>query len=158
MSMQSMNSRRQGQRYRRIHVLTGPMARMVQPIPASSSIHPYDHLFDDYLFDDDLFDDDDYLAAAPAHRSSSSKRSRVAATSEEAILSPQEVTGRSRSGSGEECAVCLQDFRADEMLRAMPCSHAFHQHCISEWLRRNVVCPLCRRRLPDEEDKQRRRI
>ena len=148
------NSHRQ---YRRIHVLTGPRAGTVQPIPASSSVHPYDYLFDDdlaaALFDDD---DDDYLAADPAHRSSSSKRSCVAATSEEAILSLQEVMGRSRSGSGEECAVCLQDFRADEMLRAMPCSHAFHQHCISEWLRRNVVCPLCRRRLPDEEDKQRR--
>jgi hypothetical protein len=36
-------------------------------------------------------------------------------------------------------------------MRAMPCSHAFHQHCISEWLCRNAVCPLCRLRLPEEE-------
>ncbi|RCV41987.1 hypothetical protein SETIT_9G178700v2 [Setaria italica] len=78
-----------------------------------------------------------------------SKRARVAATSED-IMGLPEVTGRSRSG--EECAVCLQDFGADEKLRAMPCSHAFHQHCISEWLRRKAVCPLCRHRLHTEDD------
>ncbi|KAF8689169.1 hypothetical protein HU200_041952 [Digitaria exilis] len=96
-------------------------------------------------------------AAAGDHRSS--KRARVAA-SREAILGLQEVTGR--HCFGEECAICLNDFRADETLRAMPCSHAFHQHCISEWLRRNGVCPLCRHRLPtastpneeEEEDEQ----
>ncbi|KAF8728159.1 hypothetical protein HU200_018742 [Digitaria exilis] len=96
-------------------------------------------------------------AAAGDHRSS--KRARVAASSE-AILGLQEVTGR--HCSGEECAICLNDFRADETLRAMPCSHAFHQHCISEWLRRNGACPLCRHRLPiastpddeEEEDEQ----
>jgi hypothetical protein len=133
-----------------IHILSGPRAGTVVPIPPSSSVHP-DHLFDVDLAAAVFGDDDDYLAA-PAHRSS--KRSRVGATSE-AILSLQEVTGRC---SGEECAVCLQNFRADETLRAMPCSHAFHQHCISEWLCRNAVCPLCRLRLPEEEDKQRRRI
>jgi len=52
---------------------------------------------------------------------------------------PEVTAGRSREG--EDCAVCLQAFRADETLMAMPCSHAFHQHCISEWLRRNPVCP-----------------
>ncbi|OEL34322.1 hypothetical protein BAE44_0004663, partial [Dichanthelium oligosanthes] len=62
--------------------------------------------------------------------------------------------------SGEECAICLQDLRAEETLRAMPRSHAFHQRCISEWLRRNAICPLCRHQLllsttpttPEEED------
>ena len=47
------------------------------------------------------------------HRSS--KRARVAAASE-AIL--PEVSGRSREG--EECAICLQEFAAEETLRAMP--------------------------------------
>uniref|UniRef100_K3YL41 RING-type domain-containing protein n=1 Tax=Setaria italica TaxID=4555 RepID=K3YL41_SETIT len=58
-----------------------------------------------------------------------------------------------------ECIVRLQDFNADEALRAMPYSHAFHHHCISEWLSRKASCPLCRRHLPtaptpmlDEED------
>jgi hypothetical protein len=41
------------------------------------------------------------------------------------------------------------------MLRAMPCSHIFHQHCIFQWLHRNTVCPLCRYQLPttfEDED------
>ena len=66
------------------------------------------------------------------HRSS--KRARVAAASE-AIL--PEVSGRSREG--EECAICLQDFAAEETLRGMPCSHAFHRHCISKWLCRSAA-------------------
>nr|XP_034593894.1 E3 ubiquitin-protein ligase Os03g0188200-like [Setaria viridis] len=74
-----------------------------------------------------------YPRRASSEAPRSSKRARVAAT-EDAILGLQEVTGR----SGDECAVCLQDFRAEETLRAMPCSHAFHQHCISQWLRRNA--------------------
>ncbi|XP_039780797.1 RING-H2 finger protein ATL73-like [Panicum virgatum] len=63
-----------------------------------------------------------------------SKRARVAAASE-AIL--PEVSGRSREG--EECAICLQDFAAEETLGAMPCSHAFHRHCISKWLCRSAA-------------------
>ncbi|KAG2615839.1 hypothetical protein PVAP13_3NG050375 [Panicum virgatum] len=61
---------------------------------------------------------------------------------------PVVTAGRSREG--EDCAVCLQSFCADEK----PCSHAFqfHQDCISEWLRRNAVCPLCRHQLPPAEE------
>jgi hypothetical protein len=89
----------------------------------------------------------DALPAVAGH-GRRSKRARVSATSED-IMGLPEVAGRSRSG--EECAVCLQDFGADEKLRAMPCSHAFHQHCISEWLRRKAVCPLCRHRMHTED-------
>jgi hypothetical protein len=32
-------------------------------------------------------------------------------------------------------------------LRAMHCSHVFHQHCIFQWLRLNAVCPLGRHQL-----------
>ncbi|CAO2179441.1 unnamed protein product [Urochloa humidicola] len=92
-------------------------------------------------------------AAEPA----STKRARVTTVSDAIILGLPEVTDR----SGEECAICLNDFRAEETLRAMPCAHAFHHNCIAQWLRRNAVCPLCRHQLlpttpttPEEEEDQ----
>ncbi|CAL4911647.1 unnamed protein product [Urochloa decumbens] len=76
-------------------------------------------------------------------------RPRAAATSA-AIFGLKEVRAGD-AASQSECAVCLRDFDAEETLRAMPCSHAFHQRCIFHWLRRNGVCPLCRHQLPTEE-------
>ena len=67
----------------------------------------------------------------------------------------------------DDCAICLkaladpadhqdkEDPAAVEMmtrLRAMPCSHIFHQHCIFQWLHRNAACPLCRHQLPTTDD------
>ncbi|KAI0513920.1 hypothetical protein KFK09_009952 [Dendrobium nobile] len=44
-----------------------------------------------------------------------------------------------------ECAVCLLEFREDELLRRLPgCAHAFHIDCIDTWLESNASCPLCR--------------
>jgi hypothetical protein len=44
-----------------------------------------------------------------------------------------------------ECAICLKDFEAEDMVSTIPCKHCFHQGCISQWLRVSCVCPLCRR-------------
>ncbi|XP_062204210.1 uncharacterized protein LOC133906353 [Phragmites australis] len=88
-----------------------------------------------------------YEAAAEINRSY--KRARIPASSK-AIMGLQEV----RAGDARlqaECAVCLQDFDAEDKLRAMPCSHAFHQDCILGWLRVKRVCPLCRHALPTQQ-------
>ncbi|KAF8676268.1 hypothetical protein HU200_047140 [Digitaria exilis] len=77
------------------------------------------------------------------------KRARVPALNK-AILGLQEV--RAGEAVAAECAVCLQDFVAEDKLRAMPCSHAFHQKCIFDWLRVNHVCPLCRHALSTQDD------
>ncbi|KAI3940549.1 hypothetical protein MKW98_008862 [Papaver atlanticum] len=46
---------------------------------------------------------------------------------------------------GEDCSICLQGLNVgDEALLILKCSHAFHQKCMSEWLRRKVNCPLCK--------------
>lgn len=54
-----------------------------------------------------------------------------------------------------ECAVCLNEFEDDEMLRLIPkCDHVFHPECIDAWLQSHVTCPVCRADLttpkPDE--------
>ncbi|KAF8700778.1 hypothetical protein HU200_010243 [Digitaria exilis] len=43
------------------------------------------------------------------------------------------------------CSVCLQDFGAQQFVRALPhCQHVFHVRCIDNWLLRHASCPLCR--------------
>ncbi|XP_022684915.1 RING-H2 finger protein ATL58-like [Setaria italica] len=92
-----------------------------------------------------------------AAASISNKRGRVAASSK-AIQGLREVTAPPTDGSDDDCcAICLQDLDYSDKahpvpVRAMPCSHTFHEHCIFEWLRRNAVCPLCRHQLPTEDD------
>ncbi|TVU29070.1 hypothetical protein EJB05_20613, partial [Eragrostis curvula] len=84
----------------------------------------------------------------------SNKRARVDAADDDAAFRQQlpEVA----AASGDDCAICLQDLDPgsgsqpapeEATPRAMPCSHAFHERCIFKWLRRNPVCPICRRPL-----------
>ncbi|KAF6151020.1 hypothetical protein GIB67_016498 [Kingdonia uniflora] len=49
-------------------------------------------------------------------------------------------------GNGvEECAVCLNHFKDDDIVRLLPkCDHGFHLVCIDAWLSSNDTCPVCR--------------
>ncbi|KAI3879212.1 hypothetical protein MKW98_028779 [Papaver atlanticum] len=42
-----------------------------------------------------------------------------------------------------DCAVCLDDYEDRDMLRLIPCLHAFHTNCIDEWLVSHTTCPHC---------------
>ncbi|CAM9362994.1 unnamed protein product, partial [Discosporangium mesarthrocarpum] len=44
----------------------------------------------------------------------------------------------------ESCAICLADYEGSDMLRQLPCNHAFHQKCVDDWLKYNASCPNCR--------------
>lgn len=46
--------------------------------------------------------------------------------------------------SGTECAICLGELGAGEVLACLPCEHAFHETCITKWLtERRAACPMC---------------
>ncbi|KAJ1274161.1 hypothetical protein BS78_05G041500 [Paspalum vaginatum] len=54
------------------------------------------------------------------------------------------------------CPVCLEALETGQKLRAMPCSHSFHQRCIFKWLLVNGVCPICQFALPSQEEEAER--
>lgn len=44
-----------------------------------------------------------------------------------------------------ECAVCLHNFKDQDILRLLPnCCHVFHSDCIVPWLATHITCPVCR--------------
>ncbi|CCI40152.1 unnamed protein product [Albugo candida] len=50
-----------------------------------------------------------------------------------------------KDANSEHCAICLERFEFDELVKVLPCSHYFHQDCINPWLeKKSEVCPLCR--------------
>ncbi|XP_010937168.3 E3 ubiquitin-protein ligase MPSR1 [Elaeis guineensis] len=56
-----------------------------------------------------------------------------------------------------ECPVCLDELAgaAEEeaaVVKEMPCRHRFHGRCIEKWLGMHGSCPMCRFRMPAEEE------
>ncbi|ERN08217.1 hypothetical protein AMTR_s00018p00203080 [Amborella trichopoda] len=48
--------------------------------------------------------------------------------------------------ASEMCAVCLEDYKAGETLRVLPCHHDFHAVCVDSWLTSwKAFCPVCKR-------------
>ncbi|KAK1263267.1 hypothetical protein QJS04_geneDACA013462 [Acorus gramineus] len=42
------------------------------------------------------------------------------------------------------CTICRENFSIGMEIVRMPCGHMFDGHCISKWLERSGVCPVCR--------------
>ncbi|KAH7365486.1 hypothetical protein KP509_18G030600 [Ceratopteris richardii] len=47
----------------------------------------------------------------------------------------------------ETCSICLEIPVVDDVVRRLPCMHAFHLQCIDEWLERQANCPICKVRI-----------
>ena len=42
------------------------------------------------------------------------------------------------------CSICLDIFLPNDNVRKPNCGHIFHETCLSDWLRNNNTCPMCR--------------
>ena len=49
-----------------------------------------------------------------------------------------------RDQLGETCSICLEQYRNDEKVVNLKCSHLFHKTCFQKWVMNSVYCPLCR--------------
>ncbi|KAG6576389.1 Kazal-like serine protease inhibitor domain and phox-like domain-containing protein [Phytophthora cinnamomi] len=74
-----------------------------------------------------------------------------------AVLSLEDVVVDSRSNllesvegvsTSECCSICLGEWDDEECagmnVVKLPCTHAFHEECLLEWLQGNTHCPMCR--------------
>jgi hypothetical protein len=44
----------------------------------------------------------------------------------------------------EKCAICLEKFKKDDVVKRLPCLHVFHQFELDTWLAIKPNCPVCR--------------
>lgn len=55
-----------------------------------------------------------------------------------------------------ECAICLGSWEPEDVIKATPCGHAFHEECIGGWLQSARSCALCRKDLVQLTNQQMR--
>ena len=44
---------------------------------------------------------------------------------------------------GKQCTICLGNFVIGKEILTLPCFHFFHVDCISKWLMKKKICPIC---------------
>ncbi|ELT95899.1 hypothetical protein CAPTEDRAFT_227655 [Capitella teleta] len=44
----------------------------------------------------------------------------------------------------DQCAVCIESYRASDVIRILPCKHMFHKSCVDPWLIEQRSCPMCK--------------
>lgn len=57
---------------------------------------------------------------------------------------PKRTVRPSDMSESNVCAVCIESYNSDDVIRELPCSHVFHKHCIDQWLIDKRVCPMCK--------------
>jgi hypothetical protein len=52
-----------------------------------------------------------------------------------------------------ECVICLTELDSEtkDMLRVLPCNHAFHACCIDKWFGKSTQCPICKASIRTED-------
>ncbi|KAL9365027.1 hypothetical protein Peur_042900 [Populus x canadensis] len=51
-----------------------------------------------------------------------------------------------------ECAICLEEWEPGAVVKEMPCKHRFHGNCVEKWLKIHGNCPVCRYKMPVDEE------
>jgi rubrerythrin len=43
-----------------------------------------------------------------------------------------------------ECTICIDEMKEGDTAAFLPCSHWFHEECVTLWLKEHNTCPICR--------------
>jgi E3 ubiquitin-protein ligase RNF115/126 len=44
-----------------------------------------------------------------------------------------------------ECSICMDSVQLGDLVTVLPCTHWFHETCITAWLKEHDTCPHCRK-------------
>ncbi|KAJ8269602.1 hypothetical protein COCON_G00122090 [Conger conger] len=44
----------------------------------------------------------------------------------------------------DNCAVCIEGYKPNDVVRILPCRHLFHKICVDPWLLDHRTCPMCK--------------
>ena len=50
-------------------------------------------------------------------------------------------------GNQSMCNICLEEFKENDEMRKLGCSHAFHKECIDRWVSQVSSCPICKKQV-----------
>ncbi|CAH8382490.1 unnamed protein product [Eruca vesicaria subsp. sativa] len=48
----------------------------------------------------------------------------------------------------ERCIICMDIINETQLMNALQCTHIYHHQCITDWIKMNISCPLCRETIP----------
>jgi len=55
------------------------------------------------------------------------------------------------SSDKKDCVICLEEFKNGDEVITLPCFHLYHKKCISDWLKLNNACPICKHVIKKDE-------
>nr|XP_003229265.1 PREDICTED: E3 ubiquitin-protein ligase RNF128 [Anolis carolinensis] len=81
-------------------------------------------------------------------RAQNRKQRRLKADAKKAISQLQLRTlkqGDKETGpDADSCAVCIEVYKPNDVVRILTCNHLFHKNCIDPWLLEHRTCPMCK--------------
>ncbi|CDU16529.1 uncharacterized protein PY17X_0415300 [Plasmodium yoelii] len=53
-------------------------------------------------------------------------------------------TKKNKNNNLKLCSICYENYKHNEPLIFLPCTHNFHKECIIEWINKKLICPICK--------------
>jgi E3 ubiquitin-protein ligase Arkadia len=85
----------------------------------------------------------DYDALLDLEQALGNVSEEVPLTSQEIGSLPCRSSNLSSSSAAEMCVICQEELVDHEDVRMLPCKHAYHFQCISQWLHEKNSCCIC---------------
>jgi len=85
-------------------------------------------------------------------RDKSHRKAKSNSSVDDSIEGKEEIIRRFKASGVDECPICLEEFDEESPATFLSCGHAFHLHCIYEWLERSETCAVCQTQIQGYED------